>query len=282
MSAWFEDSTVTLHHGDALAVAKGLPAGSVDCIVTSPPYFSLRDYGEAGQYGSEGTPEEFVDTLAGLFDELSRVLADDGTAWVNLGDTYGKDKSLIGVPWMVALELRRRGWILRNEVIWAKPNGMPSSARDRLANKHEHLFLFTKGPGYWFDLDPIREQYTGDRSPSRRARSGHVNKENSATGKWSGDHKGRNPGDVWNISTVPFPGAHFAVFPPELARRCVVAGCKPGGTVLDPFSGSGTTGKVALENGRKYVGIDLNADYLQLSLDSRLRDAALPLEGMGV
>ena len=273
MSIFYTDESVTLHHGDALEVARRMPDASVDCIVTSPPYFGLRDYGSEGQYGLEDSPEGFVNVLADLFDELRRVLSDDGTAWVNLGDSYGRgsrpmaqppqslearrnggsirpqdkrslnlpNKSLIGVPWMFAFEMKRRGWILRNELIWAKPNGMPAKVRDRFHNKHEHIFLFTKKERYWFDLPD----------------DGY--------------------GDVWNIATVPFAGAHFAVYPPELVATCVQSGCKPGGVVLDPFSGSGTTGMVAQHYGRRYVGIDISEDYLKLSLETRLQNATLNL-----
>ena len=312
MSLYYQDEHVTLYHGKALDVVREMADESVDCIVTSPPYFGLRDYGVDGQYGAEETPQEFVDNLVTLYREARRVLATDGTFWLNLGDSYNAKpgqrkagdkagdkqrtkrgstgspsrsvagippKGMIGIPWRVALALQDDGWILRNDIIWSKPNAMPESVRDRLSSRHEHLFLFTKSQRYWFDLDPIREQYEGDRAPSRRARSGRVNKENSATGHWSGEHTGRNPGDVWEISTQPFSGAHFAVFPKELPRRCVVAGCKPGGTVLDPFSGSGTTGAAAVQSGRRYVGIDINADYLDLSLKTRLQQPVLNLGG---
>lgn len=330
MSTYYQDETITLHHGDSLKIAGTLESGSVDCIVTSPPYYGLRDYGVDGQYGSEETPAAYVNTMQELFSELRRVLADDGTLWLNLGDSYAgqgsskaraasasakpaensasplspsmaasqsatasrssskssgvigidpssfkqgarngnrrsrpqpvqgvRGKSLIGIPWRVAIALLDDGWILRNDVIWNKPNPMPDSATDRLAATHEHLFMFSKSPKYWFDLDPIRTEHRTDIESA----------------------KGKNPGDVWSIATQPFPGAHFAVFPQELARRCIVTGCKPGGTVLDPFSGSGTTGMVAQNNGRKYVGIDLSADYLRLSLETRLQNVALDFGG---
>lgn len=272
---YYQDDSVTLWHGDALEVARTLPDAAVGCIVTSPPYYRLRDYnGAAGQYGHEDTPAEYVETLVTLFRELRRVLADNGTLWLNLGDTY-LARQLAGIPWRTALALQADGWLLRNEVIWNKPNAMPESVTDRLAGRHEHVFLLTKQARYYFDLDPIREAYDGDRAASRRARSGHTNKENSATGKWSGDHQGRNPGDVWSIATQPFPGAHFATMPVRLAERCILAGSPPGGTVLDPFSGSGTTGLAAARHGRRYVGIDINATYLDLSLRSRLQAPTL-------
>lgn len=312
MSAWYEDDQIALHHGDALRIAKSLPDRSVDCIVTSPPYFGLRDYGVKGQYGLEATPKAYVSKLVRLFRELRRALVNDGTMWINLGDTYSSQpgwgrgstsqlagrkhaaaqdtvkhqrnlasKNLLGIPWQVALALQADGWILSNDIIWAKSNSMPESVKDRLSNRHEHLFLLTKQQKYWFDLDAIKVSYEGDRSESRRSRSGDANKENSIPRHWSAGVYGQNrsnPGDVWTLPTQPFPGAHFAVMPPELARRAILAGCRPGGTVLDPFSGSGTTGMVANVNGRRYVGIDINGKYLQLSIESRLHNRVINLE----
>lgn len=326
---YYADDQITLHHGDSLEVMRTLADGSVDCIVTSPPYYGLRDYGNDGQYGLEPTPDEYVETMRALFAEGRRVLADDGTFWLNIGDSYSTGggtggggsykqqphgrsrpkveipaKNLMGIPWRVALALQADGWILRNSIIWYKPNGMPESVTDRLSGKHENLFMFTKKPTYWFDLDALREPLSDDRAPSRKARKPQPGwKENSAKGEykpgnrggtaWSanansltgpqqdvlGAHEnGKNPGDVWPINTQPFGGAHFAVFPQELARRCIVSGCKPGGTVLDTFSGSGTTGLVAQRHGRKYVGIDLSADYLKLSLETRLQQTTLDFQ----
>jgi site-specific DNA-methyltransferase (cytosine-N4-specific) len=353
----YKDEQVTLLLGDALEVARNLEDSCVDSIVTSPPYFGLRDYGAEGQYGLEKSPAEYVETMRALFAELRRCLADDGTLWLNIGDSYasspkgaldtGKSslsggrynqngttpvgltkhinwqvpmKNLLGIPWRVAFALQDDGWILRNAIIWNKPNAMPESVTDRLSGRYEHVFMFSKSRRYWFDLDPIREAYNGDRAPSRRARTGHTNKENSCTTPWTPapgsiataegiagntnapagqeplarllraqgnaadigkpPSAGRastlaNPGDVWSIPTTPFPGAHFAVMPPQLAQRCILAGCKPGGTVLDPFSGSGTTGLAAQRTGRKYVGIDINPAYHDLALKHRLNQAAL-------
>lgn len=336
MSAYYEDDTVTLHHGDALAVLREMPDASVDCCVTSPPYLGLRDYGVDGQIGAEKSPAEYVERLRELFAEVRRVLADDGTLWLNLGDSYssggrgtydiegGKtrarghlksrpgsdlpDKNLIGIPWRTAFALQDGGWILRNSIIWHKPNAMPESVTDRLSNRHENLFMFSKSRRYWFDLDPIREKYVPQtgmaNSFARDTKDADVpgpgygqhrqdRSDPTALGKrpdrigmqpqaieFGGVHNsvhvaGKNPGDVWEIATTPFPGAHFAAYPPELVRRCIVSGCKPGGTVLDPFSGSGTTGMVAQKHGRKYIGIDLNAEYLDLSLRTRLANTAM-------
>jgi DNA modification methylase len=277
MTIYYQDETITLHQGDSLEVVRTLEPGSIDCIVTSPPYYGLRDYGSDGQYGLEETPAAYVETMRGLFSELRRVLADDGTLWLNLGDSYSKAGHLLGIPWRVAMALQDDGWILRNSIIWQKPNAMPESVADRLSGRHENLFMLAKSRRYWFDLDPIREELSTDRAPSRKARKPVAGwKENSAPAAYSGESAtGKNPGDVWSINTQPFGGAHFAVMPQELARRAIVSGCKPGGTVLDPFSGSGTTGLVAQNNGRRYVGIDLSADYLRLSLETRLQNAAL-------
>lgn len=277
MALYFQDERTTLHYGDALAVLSEMPDQSADCIVTSPPYFGLRDYGIEGQIGAEASPAEFVAAMVAVFREARRVLADDGTLWLNLGDSYsgsggngqtnrrtqGKaptnrrnragatengnlpPRSLMGIPWKVATALQHDGWILRQEIIWAKPNGMPSNAPGRYESRHEHVFLFAKSWPYWF-------------SPDARA---------------------FGQSDVWTYPTESLPGAHVAVMPAALAERCVLAGCKTGGTVLDPFSGSGTTGYAASKHDRRYVGIDLNAEYLDLSLRTRLAQPALSLGG---
>jgi site-specific DNA-methyltransferase (cytosine-N4-specific) len=311
VSVYYEDATITLHHGDALDVLRTLPVGSVNCAVTSPPYYGLRDYGIPGQIGTEETPADYVQRLVEVFSEVRRVLADDGTLWLNLGDSYSSGssgqsgmaklgeryrggghsdaiakqgrrgdptmgpKNLMLIPHRVAFALQDDGWILRNAVVWTKPNAMPESVTDRLSTKYEMVFLFSKKPRYWFDLDPIRAAHVKVWTPG--ANGGH--KRAGMDGNnidIAGPHaNGSNPGDVWNIATAPYPSAHFAVFPPELPRRCIVSGCKPGGTVLDPFHGSGTTGKVAVENGRKYVGIELNREYLDLSLQTRLTNGTL-------
>lgn len=310
MVKFFSDDSVTLYQGDAADVLSQLEAGSVDCIVTSPPYFGLRDYGVDGQLGAEDTPSAFVERLVGVFRESRRVLADGGTLWLNLGDSYQSSggmegvgpnaqvgstrrqatgrtrprsglppKNLIGIPWRVAFALQDDGWVLRNDIIWAKPNAMPESVTDRLSTKHEHIFLFTKGPRYWFDLDAIREPTTT--TPDRNGASAlrgqaSIRPQGPNAGQYG---EAKNPGDVWTIATQPFSEAHFATFPVALPERCILAGCKPGGTVLDPFSGSGTTGLAAAKHGRRYIGIDLNPDYLDLSLRTRLAQGAL-LDGM--
>lgn len=313
VTPYYTDEHVTLYHGDAAAVLAKLAPESVDCIVTSPPYFGLRDYGVDGQIGAEPSPAEFVAAMVTVFRAARRVLADDGTLWVNLGDTYysgrgashgvdpknparrfgarsvdkggadwAKPKDLLGIPWRVAFALQDDGWTLRNEIIWHKPNAMPESVIDRLSGRHEHLFLFTKSRRYHFDVDAIREPHAESTvAAATRKRIPYTAPGQRTNLKTRGMHElGANPGDVWSINTRPFPGAHFAVFPPELPQRCILAGCKPGGTVLDPFSGSGTTGLAATRHGRRYVGIDLNEDYLRLSLETRLSQGVLDL-GVG-
>lgn len=329
MKPYYSDESATLFHGDALAVARELPSGSADCIVTSPPYFGLRDYGEAGQYGLEASPAEYVETMRTLFAELRRVLADDGTLWLNLGDSYysgkgsptqpdlknearrppsrvldrpgagwAKPKNLLGIPWRVAFALQEAGWILRSDIIWAKRNFMPEAVTDRPTRAHEHVFLLSKSARYWYGADAIREQSNPEQEAhnqryakvyaaqaDRAATTGQPGNNNSAGIHSRPGKPGRNSRDVWSISAQPFANAHFAVMPLELAERCVMAGCKPGGTVLDPFSGSGTTGLASARRGRRYVGIDLNSEYLDLSLRTRLRQPGLdfqdaaPIEG---
>lgn len=291
MTLHYQDQTTTLHLGDALDVVATMPGASVDCIVTSPPYFGLRDYNADGQYGHEKTVHEYVQTILALFRECRRVLANDGTLWLNLGDCY-RDKQLLGVPWRVALALQDDGWLLRNDIVWHKPNAMPQSVTDRLSERNEHIFMFAKQKKYWFDLKPIRvtptTDYQGKTWSSRREldvnSGGHgrgmsAGKQGDYDGLFASHPDGKNPGDMWNVNTKPFKGAHFAAFPPEIPRRAILAGCKPGGTVLDPFSGSATTGMVAIELGRQYIGIDINPCYHDLALSTRLKRDTLKLFG---
>lgn len=315
MKPYFIDDAITLYLGDAHEVLRALSDESVNCVVTSPPYYGLRDYGVPGQYGLEASPAEYVNQIRAVFTELRRVLAADGTLWLNLGDTYASKanagasvgrtrradraeviparmnttaeapyKSLLMIPERVAWALIEDGWTLRNRIVWHKPNAMPESAKDRLSARHEALFLFTRSPRYWFDQAAIREPTTGGSHGHRpdfngrwAARIREANKgvsgAPSRTLGTAGDT--RTPGDVWTIPIAPFSEAHFAVFPPDLAERCVLAGCRPGGTVLDPFCGSGTTGMVAQRLGRRFVGVDLSAAYLDLALRTRLAQAAI-------
>lgn len=323
MTTYHDAAGVTLLHGDASdpATLASIGDGTVRTIITSPPYFGLRDYGVPRQLGAEASVGEYVDHMVAVFSGLRRVLADDGTLWLNLGDSYtgswgaqgrsaettsglhtkvvqGRQyaqahrrtglrrdgeppaKNLLGVPWRVALALQDDGWFLRSEIIWSKPNAMPESVKDRPTRAHEHLFLFAKSPTYFYDADAIATEYEGERAASRRARSGNVTKENSVARAWTVDdvETGKaNKRTVWEVPTQPFPGSHFAVYPPELIRPCVRAGSKIGDTILDPFSGSGTTGMVAREEGRRYIGIDLNVDYLDLSLRTRFAQPVMDI-----
>jgi site-specific DNA-methyltransferase (cytosine-N4-specific) len=326
---YYADDSITLWHGDSLEVLRELPDESVDCVCTSPPYYALRDYGVPGQYGLEPTPAAYVATMAAVFAEVRRVLAKDGTLWLNIGDSYSSPppgrsehamrtsgltkptgaaadmresvrtagidrtkflpaKNLMGMPWRVAFALQDAGWILRNEVIWAKSNPMPEPVKDRLSTTHESVFLLSRSPRYWFDLDAIREPYSenkpwgtpanGVKASAATAvlRGSRPEQQQNGLNVQRPEHPlGRNPGDVWSIPTTPFAAAHFAVMPRGIAERCILAGCRPGGTVLDPFCGSGTTGLVAGKHGRRFVGIDLNADYLDLALRTRLAQAPL-------
>jgi DNA modification methylase len=265
--------------GDAVTRMRELPDGVARTCVTSPPYWGLRDYGESGQLGLEATTQEFVDNLCKVFDEVWRVLADDGTCWVNLGDTY-VEKSLAGIPWRFAFAMQDRGWYLRQDIIWAKPNPMPEPVKDRCVKSHEYVFLLTKNARYYFDYEAISEpisdknkthyqKYAGMASKKQPKAQG-VRNDGGGNGTHSGfstpDTEKRRKRSVWNVSTASFKGAHFAVYPPALIEPCILAGSGEGDTVLDPFSGSGTTGEVALKNGRNYVGCEINPEYAQLSV----------------
>lgn len=255
--------------------------------VTSPPYFGLRDYGVGGQLGLEQTPDEYVQNMVEVFRCVKDVLADDGTLWLNIGDSYAgsgkgrnadgthqeggkqgtsrgtvegrlikthapdcKPKDLIGIPWRVALALQADGWYLRQDIIWSKPNPMPESVRDRCTKAHEYIFLMSKSPRYYYDHE--------------------ASKEDAVTG---GGLK-RNRRSVWTVATKPYKGAHFAVFPPALIEPCILAGSRTGDIVLDPFMGSGTTAAVAVQHGRQYIGCELNPDYAPL-IEARV-SAAIP------
>lgn len=302
-----------IYQGDAVQILSTFPGNSIDCCVTSPPYYGLRDYNASGQIGLEDTPEEYVARLMAVFDEVYRVLKPEGTFWLNIGDSYAgsgrgkgdvnrkglqqklsligemfnkpyklrgyKNKDLIGVPWMLAFTLRERGWYLRQEIIWHKPNPMPESVRDRCTKSHESLFLFAKSSKYYFDHAAMQEpaKYDGRTQKQRKASKKYLLPDTGAPlqtisrggERWkvvNGVHV-RNRRDVWTVPTRAFKGAHFATFPPDLIKPCVLAGCPTDGTVLDPFFGAGTTGLVAEEMGRKYVGIDINPTYCKIAED---------------
>lgn len=307
-TAYYRDEQVTLLLGDALDQLRTLPDTSVDCIVTSPPYYGLRDYGTSGQYGLEPTPAAYVETMRQVFVEARRVLTDDGTLWLNLGDSYAyppgssgrqgagqragrkftaegrpgtravPPKNLLMIPARVAIALQDDGWTLRAEIVWAKRNLMPEAVKDRPTRAHEMLYLLTKGPRYHYDADAIREESSAaqeahnqryarqyEAHTTRAAATGQPGNVNSVGIHSRPGKGGRNARSVWTISQTPNPQAHFATFPLELPLRCIKAGCRPGGVVLDPFSGSGTTGAAARQLGRKYIGIDLNPAYHDLA-----------------
>lgn len=251
-------------------VLDGLPFEdeSVHCCVTSPPYWEQGDYGVDGQIGLEATSAEYVERIVQVFREVRRVLRPDGTAWLNLGDGY-RDKSLLGLPWRVALALREDGWCLRSEVIWHKPNPWPEPVEDRPTKAHEHLFLLTRSPRYHYDAAAIMEAANPARQRGTPART---IKATGTVGTKRADYEAsrrrvatRNKRSVWAIPVANHKGVHFAVFPEALVEPCILAGCPEGGTVLDPFTGSGTTGAVALRRGRSFVGCELNPAYIELA-----------------
>ncbi len=305
MNPYLDDGDVRLYLGDVLEVLRAMPAESVDTCVTSPPYWGLRDYGHDGQIGLEPNPEEYVARMVEVFAEVRRVLTPTGTLWLNLGDSYArgrtgtpsststlagnghsgggpklhngasfsrsapaglKPKDLVGIPWRVAFALQADGWWLRSDIVWAKPNPMPESVTDRPTSAHEHVFLLAKSLNYYYDAIGVAEPVTTERAPSRKAKrsgAGHSALRNGTP--YDGTGETRNARNVWQIPTQPYHEAHFAVFPEELPRRCIIAGCPEGGTVLDPFSGSGTTLHVARKHGRRAVGIELNPEYAALA-----------------
>jgi DNA modification methylase len=308
--------TVTILHGDCRTVLPTLADCSIQCCVTSPPYYGLRDYGVAGQIGLEPTPDEYVAEMVAVFREVRRVLRHDGTLWLNIGDSYAapskgtggatekqvtnagaffaprkfnmgdaKQKDLMGIPWLLAFALRAGGWFLRSDIIWHKPNPMPESVRDRPTSAHEHVFLLTKRERYFYDAGAIAEDAipqertgkTGYSTPKHEAHheatKGEANWRKSTLNAASGDT--RNARNVWTIATQPYSGAHFATMPPELAERCIKAGTKPGDTVLDPFSGAGTTGLVADRLNRHATLIELNPEYRALAGERITADAPL-------
>jgi len=261
--------------GDARKILKGFPEGLFRCAVTSPPYWGLRDYGIQGQIGAEASVDDYIADLVKLFAEVRRVLAADGTLWLNMGDSYTsggrtwrdddaknkgramsyraptpsglKSKDLIGVPWKLAFALQSDGWYLRTDIVWNKPNCQPESVKDRPTRSHEFLFLFSKSERYYYDWEAIIEPALDRKQAAKNRRT------------------------VWNINTEPYPGSHFAVFPKALVRLCISAGSEPGDRVLDPFLGSGTTGVVSNELGRQCTGIELKPEYAELAWERLLK-----------
>lgn len=299
-----EIATYRVLVGDALEQLRTLADGSVHCVVTSPPYYGLRNYGVAGQIGMEETPAEYVMRLVEVFREVKRVLRDDGTLWLNLGDSYvgtgdkgtyrdpkyaqGRNgqavarnrkvaglpaKNLMGIPWRVAFALQEDGWILRSDIIWTKGNPLPESVKDRPTRSHEYIFLFSKQPRYCYDSEAIAEPLSRPEEAKRKTPAlfgGRLKHQNTPTrlssgNPYTGTSSGtRNKRSVWMVNTTGYPETHFAVFPEKLVEPMILAGCPVGGTVLDPFAGSGTTLAVANRLGRHALGIELNPAYVRL------------------
>ena len=318
----------TIINGNSLEVLKSLPDNSIDCCVTSPPYYALRDYGCDGQIGLEETPEKYIESLCDVFSEVRRVLTPEGTLWLNIGDSYNgnkvgntevvknkkvsesnnfhkklwsgaKPKDLIGIPWMLAFTLRSQGWYLRQDIIWQKPNPMPESVTDRCTKSHEYIFLLSKSQKYYFDYEAIQEPCAdqsrtnyacgnrtnginkdrndndfGERSKNWKPRtkncqydgqkpnSFNLSRENGEPDK---EYYVRNKRDVWSVNVKPCSEAHFATYPFELIKPCILAGCPENGIVLDPFMGSGTTAIVARSLNRNYLGVELNPEYIKIA-----------------
>jgi len=298
--------------GDAKDKLKELETESIQSVITSPPYWGLRDYGNNGQIGLEQTPRDYVNSMVDVFNEVKRILRNDGILWLNLGDSYSshkdcksvgqtlakgtlkqnahkiskgmsvsrntkmlksvglKNKDLVGIPWRVAFALQNEGWYLRQDIIWAKPNPMPESVKDRCTKSHEYLFMLTKSEKYYYDYEAIQE-------PTVSTRNGHqfggkkYNDPNNpiydSAGSFYKSTGKRNKRDVWTIPTKPFKGAHFAVMPEALVEPCLLAGSKVDDLILDPFAGSGTVGVVAKKHNRKFIGIELNPDYAKIAND---------------
>jgi DNA modification methylase/DNA-binding XRE family transcriptional regulator len=266
----YRENSVRIIQGDSRQALEDIPDGTFQCCITSPPYWGLRDYGYNGQIGAENDPSDYIEDLVKIFREVRRTLTDDGTLWLNIGDSYTsgnrkwrdtdkknparamsyrpptpeglKPKDLIGIPWRLALALQQDGWYLRSDIIWNKPNCQPESVKDRPTRSHEYVFLMSKSKTYYYNAEAIKEPSVNGEKPKNRR-------------------------TVCNINTNGFHGAHFAVFPPELVEMCLLAGTAPESTVLDPFFGSGTVGAVCIENNRKCVGIELNPEYVGISVD---------------
>ena len=264
-----------IYLGDCIQGMSSLPDKSVNTCITSPPYYGLRDYGCDGQIGLEETPESYVQKMVDVFREVKRVLRDDGTLWLNIGDSYNgsggnhkKPKDLIGIPWMLAFALRTDGWYLRQDIIWHKPNPMPESVRDRCTKAHEYIFLLSKSPKYYFDSEaikiPVKQEWgTRDRTNGKYHNDGTGLRPHSGLEK---SYTKANKRSVWTVTTKPFKDAHFATYPESLIVPCVLAGCAEGGLVLDPFMGAGTTALVSKKLGRNYVGFELNPEYRNIAI----------------
>ena len=320
-------NTYNIIQGDAIAGMRTLANECINTVVTSPPYWGLRDYGHADQLGTEKTPEAYVQNMVAVFREVRRILRNDGTVWLNLGDSYwsntlsrkdpvesmwgkrpasdltsGRDniptvnkrgglgaapigikpKDLVGIPWRVAFALQADGWYLRQDIIWHKPNPMPEAVVDRCTKAHEYIFLLSKNEKYYYDNVSVKEPYT---KPMNRWGGEKLKEPKKGFESMEGDpyvstkrnrdmrpdKNGRNRRSVWTVTTKPFRGAHFATYPKDLIEPCVLAGCPVGGTVFDPFTGSGTTAIVAMNHGRNFIGTELNPEYIKIA-ESRIAD----------
>ena len=302
----------TIYNMDCRKGLKLLKDNSIDCCITSPPYWGLRDYGINGQIGLENSLKEYINELVKVFREVRRVLKPTGTLWLNLGDCYVgtggdrkskvkneifqkqqehnpqggrysrrkklldmnlKPKDLIGLPWRIAFKLQEDGWYLRSDIIWDKSNCMPESVKDRPTKSHEYIFLLTKEPYYYYDFEALKEPcINGDPNPPRGSKGviGSLNKGRRENVKMNVPLQYRNKRTVWRVATDNLRQTHFATFPPKLIKPCVIGGCPKGGIVLDPFMGSGTTGMVAIQNYRNYIGFELNPKYIEIANNCRL------------
>jgi site-specific DNA-methyltransferase (adenine-specific) len=266
--------------GDSRHALQELSEQCVDTIVTSPPYFQQRDYDDQRQVGVEESPQEYIASIVAIMDQCRRVLKDGGTLWLNLGDKY-KNGRLLGMPWRVVFALEEAGWYLRSDIIWHKPNAMPHPVTSRPTTDHEYIFMFSKSASYYYDADAIREPHVtfSEHSKMRGGRNHFGRRQGTPErGKNSGNSNlhdarwdqafhpnGRNKRTVWSVPLGKFREAHFAVFPPQLIEPCVLAGSAKGGVVLDPFFGAGTVGLVALQLQRRYIGVELNAEYVEIA-----------------
>lgn len=293
-----------IYNSECLLGLKSIPSNSIHCCVTSPPYYNLRDYGHKDQIGLEKTPEEYIQKLVDVFREIKRVMKDDGTLWINIGDSYNgsgkagnnpdywdkhtafgkpankstfgypvkvascKPKDLIGIPWMLAFALRADGWYLRQDIIWNKQSVMPESVKDRCTKAHEYIFLLSKNRKYYFDNEAIAEPA---KTFDTNIRNRDTTKLNNTPGrvKMKGlirnDYMKRNKRSVWTVNAQPSKEAHFAIFPERLIMDCIKAGCPEDGIVIDPFMGSGTTAVVARKLNRNYIGFELNPEYISIA-----------------
>ncbi|MFV0587505.1 DNA-methyltransferase [Bacteroides reticulotermitis] len=300
-------TTNQIYNSECLQGLRSLPDNSINCCVTSPPYYGLRDYGSDKQIGLEKTPEEYIQKLVAVFHEVKRVLTDDGTLWINIGDSYAgsmkgaagypdnamnykqgtnrgtlgkatlvkqytgcKPKDLIGIPWMLAFALRADGWYWRDTIIWAKPSCMPESVKDRTTKSHEYILMFSKSRKYYYDYKAISEpcvQYDDNIRDREHTKLNNCPGRTKMGGLIRNNYSSKNKRSVWTVAVTPMKEAHFATFPEKLIVDCIKAGCSECGVVLDPFMGSGTTAIVSRKLNRNYLGFEVNPDYIEIAED---------------